>query len=64
MMGTVDYLGRFLDVDIRHPGSTSYFLVFATSDLKEKLELHGFLANGLVLFGDNAYSNSSYIGYE
>ena len=61
MMGTVDYLGRFLDVDIRHPGSTSDFLVFATSDLKEKLELHGFLADGLVLFGDNTYSNSSYM---
>ena len=61
MMGTVDYLGRFLDVDIRHPGSTSDFLVFATSDLKEKLETHGFLANGLVLFGDNAYSNCSYM---
>ena len=61
MMAAVDYLGRFLDVDIRHPGSTSDFLVFATSDLKEKLGTHGFLANGLVLFGDNAYSNCQYM---
>ena len=61
MMGTVDYLGRFLDVDIRHPGSTSDFLVFATSDLKDKLETHGFLAPGLGLFGDNAYVSSPYM---
>ena len=61
MMGTVDFLGRFLDVDIRHPGSTSDFLVFATSDLKEKLETNGFLAEGLSLFGDNAYSNCEYM---
>ena len=61
MMGTADFLGRFLDVDIRHPGSTSDFLVFATSDLKDKLETYGFLAPGLGLFGDNAYINSPYM---
>ena len=61
MMGTVDYLGRFLDVDIRHPESTSDYLVFATSDLKEKLETNGFLAEGLEILGDNAYCNSSYM---
>ena len=61
MMGTVDCLGRFLDVDIRHPGSTSDFLVFATSDLKDKLETPGFLCPGLVLFGDNAYVNTWYM---
>jgi hypothetical protein len=38
MMGTVDYRGRFLDVEIRHPGSTSDYLAFATSDLKADLE--------------------------
>ncbi len=61
MMGTVDYRGRFLDVEIRHPGSTSDYLAFATSDLKADLETPGFLYPGLVLFGDNAYSNSSYM---
>ena len=58
MMGTVDYKGRFLDVEIRHPGSTSDYLAFALSNLKAKLDLPGFLAPGLVLFGDNAYGNS------
>lgn len=62
MMGTVDYLGRFIDVEICHPGSTSDYLAFETSDLKwEILEKPGYLAPGLVLFGDNAYSNSSYL---
>jgi hypothetical protein len=58
LMGTVDHLCRFLDVQISHPGSTSDFLAFAVSDLKAKLEQPNFLAPGLVLFGDNAYSNS------
>lgn len=60
-MGTVDYLGRFLDVQIQHPASTSDFLAFATSDLKAKLDQLGFLSRGLVIFGDNAYSNSEYM---
>ena len=61
MMATVDSTGRFLDVDIRHPASTSDFLVFETSDLKDKLEAHNFLAPGLVLFGDNAYPARKYM---
>jgi DDE superfamily endonuclease len=61
LMGTVDYLGRFLDVQIQHPASTSDFLAFATSDLKAKLDQPGFLSRGLVIFGDNAYSNSEYM---
>jgi DDE superfamily endonuclease len=61
LMGTVDYQGRFLDVQIKHPASTSDFLAFATSDLKAKIEQPGFLAPNLVIFGDNAYTNSSYM---
>lgn len=61
LMGTVDHMCRFLDVQISHPGSTSDFLAFATSDLKALLERPGFLANGLVVFGDNAYANSEYL---
>lgn len=61
LQGTVDYKCRFLDVEISHPGSTSDFLAFATSDLKSLLERPGFLAPGLVLFGDNAYTNSTYM---
>lgn len=61
MMGTVDHVGRFLDVEIRHPGATSDFLCFETSTLKRKLESDSFLATGLVLFGDNAYVDSKYM---
>lgn len=61
MMGTVDYLGRFIDVSICHPGATSDYLAFETSDLKYILEKPGFLAPGLVLFGDNAYPNTPYL---
>ena len=59
MIGTVDSLERFLDVGIRYPGSTSDFLVFTTFNLKDKLEMPGFLGHGLLLFGDNAYMNTS-----
>lgn len=61
LMGTVDYNGRFVDVQIQHPASTSDFLAFATSDLKAKVEQPGFLAPNLVIFGDNAYTNSTYM---
>lgn len=61
LMGTVDYKGRFLDVQIQHPASTSDFLAFATSDLKAKVEQPGFLAPNLVIFADNAYTNSTYM---
>jgi hypothetical protein len=61
MMATVDHNGRFLDIEIRHPGSTSDFLAFATSHLKAKLDTPGFLSPGLALFGDNAYGNSHYM---
>jgi DDE superfamily endonuclease len=61
MMGTVDYEGRFVDIQIAHPAATSDYLAFATSNLKAKLEQPGFLAKGLVLFGDNAYSNNHYM---
>ena len=61
MMVTVDSVDRFLDVDIRHPVSTSDILVFETSNLKDKLESHILLAPGLVLFGDNAYSIRNYM---
>jgi hypothetical protein len=61
MMATVDSDGRFLNVQIAHPGSTSDYLAFGTSTLKAKLEEPGFLAPGMVLFGDNAYGNCSYM---
>jgi hypothetical protein len=60
MQATCDADGRFLDVSISHPASTSDFLAFSTSKLQKKIERPGFLAPGLCIFGDNAYVNNSY----
>eukprot|EP00980_Cylindrotheca_fusiformis_P016201 scaffold4811_cov171-Cylindrotheca_fusiformis.AAC.9 len=61
MQGTCDALGRFLDVEIKFPGSTSDYYAFQHTGLKKKVEQEGFLYPGLALFGDNAYKNSPYM---
>lgn len=61
MMGVCDARGYFLDVDINYPGTASDYYAFLNSRLKEKLEQPNFLADGLVLYGDNAYVNSPYM---
>jgi len=61
MMGTCDSTGKFLDVEIQFPGSSSDFYAFLNSDLRKKLEQVGFLAEGLCLYGDNAYVNTPYM---
>jgi hypothetical protein len=61
MQAMCDLRGRFLDVSIGHPGSTSDYLSFITSPLRYKLEKPGFLAPGLHLVGDNAYVNTPYM---
>jgi DDE superfamily endonuclease len=61
MQGTCDAEGRFIDVSIGHPASTSDFLAFTTSSLHKKIETPGFLAPGLVIFGDLAYVNSGFM---
>mmetsp|Transcript_13429 Transcript_13429/g.25216 ORF Transcript_13429/g.25216 Transcript_13429/m.25216 type:complete len:487 (+) Transcript_13429:1058-2518(+) len=61
LMGTCDARGFFLDVEIRYPGSSSDFYAFLNSNLREKLERNGFLAEGLCLYGDNAYVNTPYM---
>ena len=55
-----DCRGRFLDMSIRYPGSTSDCLAFESSDLYGRLS-NGLLAEGLCLFGDNAYLNSPFL---
>jgi hypothetical protein len=61
LQAVCDAKGRFIDVCIGHPGSTSDYLAFCTSSLKYKLEHPGFLKRGLCLFGDNAYVNTNYM---
>jgi hypothetical protein len=55
-----DAKGRFLDMSILFPGSTSDVLSFESSTLHHKLQ-NGLLAPGLCLFGDNAYINSPFM---
>lgn len=50
-----------MDISIRYPGSGSDILAFEGSQLFQNLETEGFLADGLCLFGDNAYVNTPYM---
>jgi hypothetical protein len=55
-----DAKGRFLDISLLFPGSTSDVLSFESSTIYHDLE-NGLLAPGLCLFGDNAYINTSFM---
>ena len=55
-----DVCGRFLDVSILYPGSTSDCLAFEGMALFTKLE-NCLLAPGLCFFGDNAYINCHFM---
>lgn len=55
-----DARGRFLDLSICLGGASSDCLAFERSSLYKKLE-DGILADGLCLFGDNAYLNTPYM---
>jgi hypothetical protein len=55
-----DVRGRILDISITYGGSSSDCLAFEASDLHKRLE-DGLLADGLVIFGDNAYLNTKFM---
>jgi hypothetical protein len=55
-----DKRGRFLDISIKHGGSSADCLAFEASDFYKRLE-DGLLSPGLVIFGDSAYLNSPYM---
>ena len=55
-----DLRGKFLEVSIVYPGSTSDCLAFEGMSLYARLQ-RGLLAPGLCLFGDNAYLNSLFM---
>ena len=56
-----DHKRRFLDIEVGHPASTSDYYCFTTSDIHFKLEEAGFLADGLCIYGDNAYVNTPFM---
>jgi hypothetical protein len=55
-----DVRGRFLDMSITYGGLSSDCLAFEDSNLYKRLE-QGLLRSGCVIFGDNAYLNTSYM---
>jgi hypothetical protein len=61
MQAVCDAEGRFLSVWINHPASASDFISFIRSKLYFKLTNPGFLADGLVIFGDNAYVSNDFM---
>ena len=56
-----DHKRRFLDAEVEHPASTSDCMCFTTSAIHQRLKREGFLADGLCLFGDNAYVNTPFM---
>jgi hypothetical protein len=61
MQATCDHEKRFLDIYLKHPASTSDYLVFCSSPLFCSLETKGFMKPSLCIFGDNAYVNTPYM---
>ena len=62
MQATCNSQKQFLDVSINYGAASSDHMAFEVSDLRRKLlSQPGFLAEGLCLFGDNAYVNSSFM---
>jgi hypothetical protein len=61
MQGVCGPNKKFLDVTCNHPGSASDFTMWLDCDLRTKLETPGFLKEGLLLYGDNAYVNTHYL---
>ena len=57
MQAICDHQYRFLDISILYGGSSSDVVAFEASSIRSILEQPGFLAEGLCLFGDNAYVN-------
>ena len=61
LQAVCDHKKRFLDISINYGAASSDHMAFQVSHLKEKLNTPGFLADGLCLFGDNAYVNTEYM---
>ena len=61
LQGICNHIQRFTSIWILHPGSSSDFLSFIRSPLCRSLHIPGYLHSGLVIFGDLAYVNNSYM---
>ena len=61
MQAICDAKRRFLDISILYGASASDMLAFETSPIRVQMDRPGFLAEGLCLYGDNAYVNRSFM---
>ena len=61
MLATCDSKFRFIDIEIKDPGTTSDYLCFCTPELLQKLDKVGFLKPGLCIYGDNAFVNTTFM---
>ena len=61
MQAVCNHRRQFTEISIRHGAAASDHLSFEVSQLRQKLGTEGFLADGLCLFGDNAYVNTRYM---
>ena len=61
LQGVCDHIQRFTSIWILHPGLSSNFLSFIRSSLYRSLQVPSYLYPGLVIFGDLAYVNNSYM---
>jgi hypothetical protein len=62
LQGIRDHNRKFLDIEMGHPGSTSDYLGFTTSEIHKLLLMNiDFLAPNLTFFGDNAYINTEFV---
>lgn len=57
-----DHKRRFIDIDVRHPGSTSDYLCFTTSRIHQRiLSDPNLIHPSLHFFGDSAYVNTPFM---
>ena len=61
LQGGCDHIQRFTTIWIIHPGSSSDFLSFIRSSSSRSPQIPRCLFPGLVIFGDLAYVNNSYM---
>ena len=59
LQAVCDSENHFLEFWITHPALASDFITFMLSDFNKKRQTPGFLASGLVLFGDTAYVSNA-----
>ena len=61
MQAICNHKKQFTSISILYGAASSDLMAFEVSDIRQKLGQPGFLADGLCLFGDNAYINTKFM---